>query len=957
MIDRERGESLHVYLPRLPCLDSRGELTWIEEFYWTNCGARLLELRADGSSERSLLDSCTIHKEGTCYRLLVKKGILLSDGSELTGQDVIDSLLRIAADPLSLTQLGSLLLHRGAEMAKSFKLHARYRLEIYLAEPIADLLERLAAPSAWIGRPSAPELSLGEWIPRSIDAKRMILRPHPFRSAEISYAEIILESSDQAPPHFTAHGPASLSLLPGTLAKAPLTNALSETTTVNLRPQFLIGLWLHADAQKRGGTDILRAALQAFARQRSTWRKSRLSHLYYQHPYAWDIPSIDLETKGSLQSWTLSYDPTILAAAFLDDLAAFARHRWNIDLSFHPLSSLDGAIARDGQVFALSEGAPADSLASLQRTLHALTKLPGDNILRPLVQKALQNLRTPRREQLLRECLQKLSHHPQFLPFARTPLLAHSNRVIHEQASSFRFLRLASIGGRLQHKRSEELRLAHVSALGSAVQMLAHDIKRPFGLMESVLQMIASAEEPGQIQDLARRHLPQIKRLTQTIQGMISDILELGTEQELLTEPLSPRAALEESLRFLPTQRKQLRITCDWQHRLMVEGDRYKLTRIFSNLLANALQATPDQGSITISSGERAEREGSQTWIEITIHNSGSYIPPAKREKIFDAFYTEGKEQGTGLGLAIVRKFVLAHEGHLHCESDPKLGTKFIVVLPASYKLDSYQESIAWDHVLHEPVSLAPDPVPLRNDQTVKLLVIDDDPLDGQYIADIVAPLPHLSLQGATDKSSGLARARAEAFDLILLDYQLGDQDGLSLLPEIRALQPRAQIALHSHRSERSLQQTALMQGADLFLPKPLTSQLLSAIASNLHQETSAERPSLVLVEDDPIYIDLWQSLTRLPIRTFSHPQALLDACEAEPSLFAGCRALVTDGRFETGSAGGLDLLSLLAPRFPSLPLYLCSHLAENHHLWPRIIKEPEAIAEFLRHCDLHARG
>ena len=66
------------------------------------------------------------------------------------------------------------------------------------------------------------------------------------------------------------------------------------------------------------------------------------------------------------------------------------------------------------------------------------------------------------------------------------------------------------------------------------------------------------------------------------------------------------------------------------------------------------------------------ETDGS---IEFCVGNSDSYIPPEDLGKIFEAFYTKGKEQGTGLGLAIAKMVVEAHGGSIRCQSSKTHGT------------------------------------------------------------------------------------------------------------------------------------------------------------------------------------------------------------------------------------------------------------------------------------------
>jgi signal transduction histidine kinase len=109
-----------------------------------------------------------------------------------------------------------------------------------------------------------------------------------------------------------------------------------------------------------------------------------------------------------------------------------------------------------------------------------------------------------------------------------------------------------------------------------------------------------------------------------------------------------------------------------------------KIQRVLYNLLDNALQFTPAGGAVRLTARQSGK------WVEIRIHNSGSYIPAGELDRVFSTFYRgessrtqrRGGGRGTGLGLAIARGFVEGHGGFIRAESDPDHGTTFIVRLP-----------------------------------------------------------------------------------------------------------------------------------------------------------------------------------------------------------------------------------------------------------------------------------
>jgi two-component system sensor histidine kinase AtoS len=121
-----------------------------------------------------------------------------------------------------------------------------------------------------------------------------------------------------------------------------------------------------------------------------------------------------------------------------------------------------------------------------------------------------------------------------------------------------------------------------------------------------------------------------------------------------------------------------------------------RLVQALSNILLNAVQATPDGGTITVAISK------TETLAVIRVHNTGSHIPPDVMKNLFVPFYTT-KPSGTGLGLAIARQIVTASGGRIDVESDLAAGTAFTIELPVSDQAESTVRSGS-----SEPPTLTP---------------------------------------------------------------------------------------------------------------------------------------------------------------------------------------------------------------------------------------------------------
>jgi signal transduction histidine kinase/ActR/RegA family two-component response regulator len=944
--------TLRLFLPRLPKLNADWKAdSWIDELLQVNCG-ETLGSTIEGTSDRRVLDSCSISREGLSYRLQIKKGCVFADGQEMTADDVMDSLLRMAQQTFHPSGLGRILRYTGSELGRSFRVLSRYRLEVLLNRAIPDFLERLSHPSCFLHRKGQVNLTSGCWQLITEDAQEIRLHSNTrFSQDSLRYDRVLIQKLDAALWKNEDFDEAFVAIFPGDAFPSPAGNILNGRSTTITKHNMLRALWLAPQAKEPDPS--LAQAITDYARQRSLWRKKPLRSLFENQRFQQDLPLRDLVDKpaaGSLNLHCIAPEP---AQAFLDDFRAFLQSRWSWDLTINPQQPADAFL------FSLFEGSTEESESTLSTAFTCMDQLNKQVYGSPLLslKKLAQEDEGFRRQKLIHEQLHKFSHNPALIPLYRTPILIHSNRNLHRDGEISPLLLLHQVGDSLRREQTDELRQASLSALGSAVQMLVHDVKRPFAMLQGVLTLMASHEDPERIRDLARNWLPEVKRMAHTVQEMISDVLEMASNQELMTEPLSLLDVVHDALNLLTAASKSVQLRFHPKHSLMLEGDRFRLARVIANLLNNAIQATPDHGVITISSSE--EHAGSRRWMRIRIHNTGSFIPLDKRQRIFEAFFTEGKRQGTGLGLAIAQKVIVSHGGQILCESHEEKGTSFIFTVPASYRTDPKHalEERDISHVFHR---LPPAPQPAvtrtRGQETLRILLVDDDYLYISFMRDVWQTLrtEGLDLQLFTAEDARLATEliTKDAFDLILVDYELGRDDGVAFLPILRKHQPEALIGLHSHHSGIELREAALKAGADIFEPKPLTASLAQQLLARLLQRERPLRPQLILVEDDPLYQDMWRDLCP-QITCFAFPEQLLAAARQNPELLAQAQALITDRFFVGTEMQGLQLAEEIHAAWPKLPIHLCSQIQDRGSLHPAfqgfVAKDPESIQAFLR--------
>jgi CheY-like chemotaxis protein len=196
-----------------------------------------------------------------------------------------------------------------------------------------------------------------------------------------------------------------------------------------------------------------------------------------------------------------------------------------------------------------------------------------------------------------------------------------------------------------------------------------------------------------------------------------------------------------------------------------VYADELRLKQVVLNLLTNAVKFTDAGGSVVV----RALRRGSE--LHITVTDTGTGIPEADRERIFESFQQGGRgvtrEEGTGLGLTLSRQIVELLGGRLWLESEVGVGSTFGFSIPAAgVAQGAPQEAPA------EPAS--------------RVVVIEDDRASLDLLTAFLSGVD-LQITTARDGRAGLDAVRQVQPAAVLLDIRLPGMDGWSVLHALKA--------------------------------------------------------------------------------------------------------------------------------------------------------------------------
>ncbi|MGV1100022.1 sensor histidine kinase [Thiovibrio sp. JS02] len=244
-----------------------------------------------------------------------------------------------------------------------------------------------------------------------------------------------------------------------------------------------------------------------------------------------------------------------------------------------------------------------------------------------------------------------------------------------------------------ERKKSEEMRqkieieralakTASLAAIGELTSSIAHEMRNPLSSikmnMKAIKQKLA-AEDPD-FAELAEITCQQSLRL----ESMLNDLLSYGKPLQLRPSQTSFTALMQETLIAVAQEKKDKGVVVEINNNLgdtlTFSVDVELFTRAFSNLVLNAIQWSPREGTVQVTASLAALTDV-QRQLTIQVKDSGPGINQEKIGRLFQPFFTT-REGGTGLGLANVRKIIEYHGGTVTGANNPAGGAVFTITLP-----------------------------------------------------------------------------------------------------------------------------------------------------------------------------------------------------------------------------------------------------------------------------------
>lgn len=418
----------------------------------------------------------------------------------------------------------------------------------------------------------------------------------------------------------------------------------------------------------------------------------------------------------------------------------------------------------------------------------------------------------------------------------------------------------------LNEKRKENARL--LQSRSRFFANVSHEFRTPLTLILGPLDDWLS--RPDDLPDTLKAPMHRMHRNARRLLRLINHLLDLAKlevgEWRIHPETANLTAFARDAVRSFEDEarRREIDLQFDAAEYVTASFDPSAMETVLSNLVANALKFTPEDGRVRVS----VQREGDAATL--TVRDTGPGIPAEDLPHVFDRFHQSDdsslrQHDGTGIGLALTRELLHRHGGTIDVESEVGFGTTFTLSIPLDPSPTGPDTALASDA---PPATASPRPPatdasdapprppehagerssPVRGESSDEpesgdaaesgdgetLLIIDDDPDIRAYVRDGLSD--RYAVIGAENGADGLKMADDNPPELVITDVMMPGMDGYEVCRSIKSsdVLDHVPVLILTARSEPERAAEGFEAGADGYLGKPFSLRDLRARIDSL---------------------------------------------------------------------------------------------------------------------------
>jgi signal transduction histidine kinase/DNA-binding response OmpR family regulator/sugar lactone lactonase YvrE len=363
---------------------------------------------------------------------------------------------------------------------------------------------------------------------------------------------------------------------------------------------------------------------------------------------------------------------------------------------------------------------------------------------------------------------------------------------------------------------------------------ISHEFRTPISLIMAPVENLMAIQGHENI----AKEASAIKRNTRRLLNLVNQLLDFGKmeahELRLNFSTGDLIAFIKDAANSFEDISERKKIAFEFQtevESLPAKFDADKMERIIFNLLSNAFKFTSAGGLVSVSLSVNSHPEAS---IKIVISDSGIGIPKSEQSKIFKKFFQHDTpetilNQGSGIGLSITKEFIELQGGDISVESEPGVGTSFIVELPVvpisetiSYLSESSTDSISSTLTISE------------ESEKCNILLVEDNDEFRNYLKENLAI--NYNVAEATNGKEGWQKVLSWHPDLVVSDISMPVMDGIELCRKIKTDKRTnfMPVILLTALSGEENEVKGLRTEANDYLTKPFNFEILRTKIHNL---------------------------------------------------------------------------------------------------------------------------